>query len=355
MKLLSLPACLLATGSLLTGGALLAQPGDFSLTLKWPGPEGVKKIFIDYRSGNGYRRDSVSVKAGGGTVSYTGRLTETDLSRVTLSTGSGSRTEKNSLTLFIGGKDRLSIDVSSTLSSATISGSPASSGYRGLLADLAAAGKDRATRLSLLEKYIMAHPDSPVGFRAMQRQMEFNLTNDSSLADLQALEHVFSQLSARVRVLPDEKEYAGKLSRLQHLMVGAIAPDFSSTTIEDQPVKLSQYRGKYVLLDFWASWCIPCRKEFPFLKKAYAGYKDKNFEIVGYSIDNDRSLWESAVNNDDVSWLQVSGLIGYSDPVAVLYQINGVPSNWLIDPSGRIIARNLRGEEVEKRLAQLIK
>ena len=141
----------------------------------------------------------------------------------------------------------------------------------------------------------------------------------------------------------------------KRLAVGGQLPDFTANDPDGKKISLSDFKGKYVLVDFWASWCIPCRNEFPFLKKAYSKYKDKNFEIIGYSIDSEASVWVSAIENDDTPWVQVSHLLGYKDPVAVNYQINGVPANWLIAPDGKVIARNLRGEEVGKVLAKFIK
>jgi thiol-disulfide isomerase/thioredoxin len=139
------------------------------------------------------------------------------------------------------------------------------------------------------------------------------------------------------------------------LVEGAILPGFTANSPDGKPVTLSAYRGKYVLLDFWASWCVPCRREFPYLKQAYARFKDKNFEILGYSIDDDLTAWVSAIRNEAVPWVQASLLKGANDPVALLYEVQSVPANWLIDPSGRVIATNLRGDAVEKKLAELIK
>ena len=140
-----------------------------------------------------------------------------------------------------------------------------------------------------------------------------------------------------------------------NLVVGGILPEFTAKTPEGELIKLSDLRGKYVLVDFWASWCIPCRTEFPHLKKAYARFKNKNFEILGYSIDNEKSLWVSALENDDVPWLNVSNLLGMEDPTKIKYKIYGVPANFLIGPDGKVIAVNLRGEMVEPTLEKFIK
>ncbi|PSL47574.1 peroxiredoxin [Chitinophaga niastensis] len=137
--------------------------------------------------------------------------------------------------------------------------------------------------------------------------------------------------------------------------VNIAADDFSQQDIKGQPVKLSSFRGKYVLVDFWASWCGPCRQENPNVVKAYNKYKEKNFTILGVSLDDNRDRWLRAINQDGLAWTQVSDLRGWGNEVAVQYGIQSIPSNFLVDPQGRIIARNLRGEELEQKLQQLLK
>jgi len=205
-----------------------------------------------------------------------------------------------------------------------------------------------------IERFIKAHPDADVGLVALKANFgEYNHSLEKE--PVAQVKRMYASLSTRIKSSKDGKAYGEMLEKFNTLMVSAAVPDFTATDADGKTVKLSDLHGKYVLLDFWASWCIPCRKEFPYLKKAYAQFKDKNFEIVGYSIDNDKSLWISAIENDDTPWVQLSLLKGVDDPVALLYSVHSVPQNWLIDPTGKVIATNLRGEAVEKKLAELIK
>jgi peroxiredoxin len=134
-----------------------------------------------------------------------------------------------------------------------------------------------------------------------------------------------------------------------------MAMDFMQNDTTGKAVKLSDFRGQYVLVDFWASWCKPCRAENPNLLAAYKKFKDKNFTILGVSLDEERSrrAWLGAVQKDSLPWTQVSDLQGFKSKAAEMYGVTAIPSNFLIDPSGKIIARNLRGEELEKKLETL--
>ncbi|MCL6523207.1 MAG: AhpC/TSA family protein [Thermoflavifilum sp.] len=136
---------------------------------------------------------------------------------------------------------------------------------------------------------------------------------------------------------------------------GSIAPDFTLPDTNGVPVKLSSFRGKYVLIDFWASWCGPCRIESPYVVEAYQKFKDKNFTILGVSLDYDRDRWLKAIHDDHLEWTQVSDLKYWQNAAAVQYQVESIPANFLLDPEGRIIAKNLRGEELTATLAQILK
>jgi len=136
--------------------------------------------------------------------------------------------------------------------------------------------------------------------------------------------------------------------------VGTEAPDFTQNDPDGHPVSLADFRGKYVLIDFWASWCGPCRKENPTVVKAFNTFKDRNFTILGVSLDNNRQAWLAAIERDGLAWTHVSDLKGWKNQVAVAYHVENIPQNLLIDPEGKIVAKNLRGEALMQELTRLI-
>jgi peroxiredoxin len=137
--------------------------------------------------------------------------------------------------------------------------------------------------------------------------------------------------------------------------IGDIAPELKLTDTSGKIVALSSLRGKYVLLDFWASWCGPCRAENPNVLEAYKKYKNKNFTILAVSLDNVRAKWLEAVHHDALLWQQVSDLKGWQSSAASKYGVHAIPSNFLLDPKGVIIAKNLRGPQLESKLEEVLK
>ncbi len=137
-------------------------------------------------------------------------------------------------------------------------------------------------------------------------------------------------------------------------LVGQQAPDFGLPDVNGKEIKLSSFKGKYVLVDFWASWCGPCREENPNVVKAYNKYKDKNFTILGVSLDEKKDKWINAIEKDGLNWTQVSDLKQWNSMVVPLYRIEGIPHNVLIDPNGTVIAEGLRGMMLDMKLDKLL-
>jgi peroxiredoxin len=145
-----------------------------------------------------------------------------------------------------------------------------------------------------------------------------------------------------------------KVSIYGPVAIGMLAPEIISKTTAGETVKLSSLRGKYTLIDFWASWCGPCRAEAPNIHKAWEKYKNKGFQIVSYSLDTDKKLWIKAIEDDDMTWTNLSDLLGYQSAAAGTYVVTEIPYNFLLDKEGHIIAKNLRGADLQKKLSQLI-
>ncbi|NQX38292.1 Peroxiredoxin [Pedobacter steynii] len=142
--------------------------------------------------------------------------------------------------------------------------------------------------------------------------------------------------------------------QIDSLSINGTAPGFVQSDTSGNQVRLDDFRGKYLLLDFWASWCIPCRAENPNLKKAYEQFKHRNFTILGVSLDSERKLWIDAIKKDQLPWAQISDLQGWSNWISAKYIVRAVPRNFLISPDGKIIAKNIRGKELIETLEKAL-
>jgi peroxiredoxin len=199
-----------------------------------------------------------------------------------------------------------------------------------------------------LEKYIAKYPSAYITPLAIFRHHQLS-------QDAAKLEQMFTRLDPPVKSSPIGNYLAKMIEDDKKIPIGKPAADFSQADPEGKMISLSSYRGKYVLVDFWASWCGPCRQENPNVVATYNKFKDKNFTVFGVSLDKAKDKWLEAIKADNLGWMHVSDLQGWGNAVAAQFGITSIPQNFLVDPKGNVVAKNLRGPALEAKLAQIIK
>ena len=204
----------------------------------------------------------------------------------------------------------------------------------------------QASRRVKIVEFALKNPNS---FFAMH-----NLTEASYGAKPEVIVQAFNKMDEKLRLSYEGQTLYKLLNADKVTALGAVAPNFTQNDVNGKPVSLNDYKGKYVLIEFWASWCSPCRAESPNLIKQYAAYKDKGFEILGVSVDSDKAKWLEAIKKDGLTWTQVSDLKGWETEVRKVYGISGVPANFLVNPEGKIVGAHLTGEKLNKKLSELL-
>jgi peroxiredoxin len=203
--------------------------------------------------------------------------------------------------------------------------------------------------ISGLKKFVITHPKS-----AVSGYIIYNDLNNPNIP-ISDVEECLSYIDKSIENTKFIKLAAKRVEDKKGTTVGYKATNFSQTTPDGKVVSLSDFKGKYVLIDFWASWCRPCRMENPNVVSAYNRFKDKGFTVLGVSLDSNRDPWIAAINQDNLTWTHVSDLKGWGNEVGKTYGVTGIPQNYLIDREGKIVAKDLRGAALDEKLAEIIK
>ncbi|HZI54822.1 MAG TPA: TlpA disulfide reductase family protein [Chitinophagaceae bacterium] len=208
---------------------------------------------------------------------------------------------------------------------------------------------DRMMTDRVFGEYVRKNPGSPVAVYALQQYAGWNIDADK-------VEPLFNTLSETNRKYPSAIDFKETIDIAKKTGIGKIAMDFTQNDTLGNPVTLSSLRGRYLLIDFWASWCGPCRNENPNVVASYHRFKEKNFTVLGVSLDKpgQKDKWLDAIHADNLAWTQVSDLQFWNNEVAKQYRVQGIPQNFLIGPDGKILAKNLRGPALEQKLCEVL-
>lgn len=204
----------------------------------------------------------------------------------------------------------------------------------------------RKEQIAMITKFIVDNNESFIAPFLIKGYLYYEM-------EYLALDSLLLELSPTIHSSKDYMAIAERVTILKSVAIGMPAVDFALNDTTGNPISISSFQGKILLIDFWASWCGPCRRENPNVVKLYNDYKEKGFEIIGVSFDESRAKWIDAIHQDQLTWPHVSDLKGWSSAAGKLYAVNSIPATVLLDREGNIIAKNLRGDALRKKLEEI--
>ena len=359
-----------------------AQSANFTMTGKIGNSTTPARIYIDYMDNGTGHEDSTDLVDG--VFKFSGRISGNAYARMALAhkgDGKNRAVYTGDVIYFYFGKETIQITSKDSLGNAVFSGSKVyddhiayNKAIGGSIMELTKAvnaefnsgtaedKKDPEFTKAVNDRYMLKiknkndkqllfaeqHPQSFFALVALS-ETQGNKDNEAKIASL------YSQIRPDLQATDMGKELAQRIRSKSITALGAEAPGFTLNDVNGKPVSLSDLKGKLVLIEFWASWCAPCRAENPNLVKQYKLYKEKGFEVIAVSLDSDKAKWVDAIAKDGLPWLHVSDLKGWNNAVGRLYGVRGVPASFLVSKEGKIIANDLRGETLNTRLAEIYK